>query len=95
LTSPEPLLVAVTVVEPAALVVALSGLVLGELVAPTLASSTGAAVPLAAMPDPLTVAAFTVVDTAAFSAPDPLLVALTVVDPDACVMAVCPNAGPP
>ena len=93
-TSPEPLFVAVTVVEPAALVVAFVGLAVGVL-APMLRSSTGAAVPLAAVPEPLTVAAFTVVEPAALMAPEPLPVALTVVDPDASVMAVCANAAAP
>jgi len=54
--------------------------------------STGAAVPLAATPEPLTVAAFTVVEPAAFTIPEPLLVALTVVEPDALVIAVCASA---
>lgn len=94
-TLPEPLLLASTVVEPAALVVAV--IVVG-LVVPfvlMLLSSTGAAVPLAAVPDPLTVAALTVVDPAAFTSPEPLLVALTVVEPEAFVIAFCAAAGLP
>ena len=62
------------------------------LVAVVVVPCTGADVPLAAVPEPLTVAAFTVVDPAALTAPEPLFVALTVVEPDACVMAVCANA---
>lgn len=90
LTSPDPLFVALTVVEPDAFVAALIGLVVVvALVELRLLSSTGAAVPLAAVPEPLTVAAFTVVDPAAFMAPEPLFVALTVVEPDALVTAVC------
>ena len=66
---------------------------------PVVVLSIGAAVPLAATPEPLTVAAFTVVEPAAFTIPEPLLVALTVVEPDALVIAVCaiaelPNVRP-
>ena len=93
LTLPEPLLVAVTVVEPEAFVTALVGLVVVGVLVVLL--STGAAVPLAPRPEPLTVAAFTVVDPAALIAPLPLLVALTVVEPEAFVIAVCANAGAP
>jgi hypothetical protein len=88
-TSPEPLFVALTVVEPDALVTALVGLV-GKGALDVV--STGAAVPLAAMPEPLTVAAFTVVEPAALIAPEPLFVALTVVEPEALVTAVCASA---
>lgn len=89
-TSPEPLLFALTVVDPEALVVARVGLVVvGALVVLRLLSSTGAAVPLAASPEPLTVAAFTVVEPAAFTMPEPLFVAFTVVEPVAFVTAVC------
>lgn len=91
LTLPEPLFVAVTVVEPEAFVTALVGLVVVGVLVVLL--STGAAVPLAARPEPLTVAAFTVVDPAALMAPLPLLVALTVVEPEAFVIAVCASAG--
>jgi hypothetical protein len=95
-TLPEPLLSAATVVDPDALVVALSGfVVVGVLVVRMPPSSTGAAVPLAAVPEPLTVAAFTVVDPAALMDPEPLFVAFTVVEPDALVTAVCADADAP
>ena len=95
-TLPDPLLSAAPVVDPEALVVALSGLVVvGVLVVRMLRSSTGAAVPLAAVPDPLTVAAFTVVEPAALMDPEPLFVAFTVVEPDALVTAVCASADAP
>jgi hypothetical protein len=95
LTFPDPLLVAPTVVDPEALVVvvAVVGLVLPFVL--TLLSSTGAAVPLAAMPEPLTVDALTVVEPAAFTSPEPLLVALTVVEPAAFVTVFCANVGVP
>jgi hypothetical protein len=54
--------------------------------------STGAAVPLAARPEPLTVAALIVVDPAALTMPEPLFVAFTVVEPEALVTAVCASA---
>jgi len=92
-TLPEPLFVAPTVVEPEALVVVVVGLVLPF--ALMLFSSTGAAVPLAAIPEPLTVDALTVVDPAAFRSPEPLLVALTVVEPEAFVSVSCANVGVP
>lgn len=104
LTLPVPLFVAPTVVEPEALVVVLVvvGLVpvvvlvvVGLVPAVMLFSSTGAAVPLAATPEPLTVDALTVVEPAAFTSPEPLLVALTVVEPDALVIVSCANAGVP
>jgi hypothetical protein len=95
LTLPDPLLVAPTVVDPEALVVvvAVVGLVLPFVL--MLLSSTGAAVPLAAMPEPLTVDALTVVEPAAFTSPEPLLVALTVVEPAAFVTVFCANVGVP
>jgi hypothetical protein len=93
LTLPVPLFVAPTVVEPEALVVVL--VVVGLVAAVMLFSSTGAAVPLAATPEPLTVDALTVVEPAAFTSPEPLLVALTVVEPDALVIVSCANAGAP
>jgi hypothetical protein len=94
LTLPEPLFVAPTVVDPEALVVVVVGLV-PPFVLLMLLSSTGAAVPLAAMPEPLTVDALTVVEPAAFTSPDPLLVALTVVEPAALVTVFCANVGVP
>jgi hypothetical protein len=93
LTLPVPLFVAPTVVEPEALVVVL--VVVGLVAAVMLFSSTGAAVPLAATPEPLTVDALTVVEPAAFTSPEPLLVALTVVEPDALVIVSCADAGAP
>jgi hypothetical protein len=92
-TLPEPLFVASTVVAPDALVVVVVGLALPF--ALMLFSSTGAAVPLAAIPEPLTVDALTVVDPAAFTSPEPLLVAFTVVEPEALVSVLCASAGVP
>lgn len=94
-TLPEPLLVPVTVVEPAASVRALVGLLDVGVLLVVRPPSTGAAVPLAATPEPLTVEALTVVDPEALTVPEPLLVALTVVEPDAFVNADWANAEPP
>jgi hypothetical protein len=93
-TLPGPVFVASTVVVPAALVVACAVLATAGAV-PVPVLSTGPAVPLAATPDPTTVAAFMVVEPAALTAPAPLLVAFTVVDPVALVIAVCALAGLP
>lgn len=92
-TLPEPVLLASTVVDPEALVVVDS--VVGLVVPLVLVLSVGAAVPLAAVPEPLTVEALTVVDPAALTVPEPLLVALTVVEPAALVSVVCAKLGPP
>lgn len=51
--------------------------------------------PLAAVPEPATVAAFNVVEPVALTAPEPLLVAFTVVEPVALVIAVCAITGVP
>jgi len=94
-TLPEPVFVAPTAVVPVALVVACKALS----TPPVPVFSTGAELPLAAVPEPLTVAAFRVVEPVALTAPEPLLVALTVVEPVALVIAVCaiaelPNVRP-
>jgi hypothetical protein len=93
-TLPEPLLVASTLVEPEAFVLVVM-LVVGLSVPAVLRLrwSTGAAVPLAAAPPPLTVAALTVVEPAVFVLPEPLLIALTVLEPMALVVVVCAKAG--
>jgi hypothetical protein len=90
-TLPEPLLLASTTVEPEAVVPVVVGL--GVVIAGFVAALpvTGAVVPLAAVPEPLRVAALTVVVPLAFAAPEPLLIALTVLDPIAVV--VCARAG--
>jgi hypothetical protein len=90
-TLPEPLFVASTVVAPDALVVVVVGVALPF--ALMLFSSTGSAVPLAAIPELLTVDALTVVDPAAFTSPEPLLVAFTVVEPEALVSVLCASVG--
>jgi len=94
-TLPEPLFVAPTVVEPEALVVVVDAVGLVLPFALMLFSSTGAVVPLAAIPEPLTVDALIVVDPAAFMSPEPLLVALTVVEPEAFVSVSCASVGVP
>jgi hypothetical protein len=92
-TLPEPLFVASTVVAPDALVVVVVVVGVALPFALMLFSSTGAAVPLAAIPEPLTVDALTVVDPAAFTSPEPLLVAFTVVEPEALVSVLCASVG--
>jgi hypothetical protein len=93
-TLPEPLLVASTLVEPEAFVLVV--IVVVGLAVPVilrLLCSTGAAVPLAATPLPLNVVALTVVEPPVFVFPEPLLMALTVLEPMALVVVVCAMAG--